>query len=525
MIRRALALAGLFSVMFNQAYAASQGGAPGQFLSYGAGARSMAMGKAFTAIADDASAAYWNPAAMVQVERKELQATNVALFQDTSYQSICYVHPLKKGGVIGLSNIRLVSGGFEKVGITVDPASQDVIEVEDLGTFDDVHQAYALAYGRQFLDNMAIGASFKMVNHSIDNFSQSFMTMDASFFAKEMIKNHRFGFVAQNVVSQASGETDDRLPLTLKIGNAYSIMRGRINMSMDITQNSFSGTGWGFGTEYWAVRWAALRIGLEGHADGIAETTAGLGVRYRNYSLDLAMVIHELGMSQRASASWRFGKSSKVNIKAASQQFLAQGHELFKQGNYAAAIAKFNAAIDSDPSNKELQKMVAKLSDIVMDLPKAPTGDVGRLTAAGVKSYMDGDLEQAYDNFRAAFDREPDNTQLMNLTNRVAKLANKPLVEKPTGPAAAARWTLVDQKLHDSLQAIYEGRYDVAIQKCDEVLRIEPNNVVAIGRMGAAFFLMGEKDKAVALWKRALELDPSHRPAIEYLQQLGEYGR
>ena len=44
--------------------------------------------------------------------------------------------------------------------------------------------------------------------------------------------------------------------------------------------------------------------------------------------------------------------------------------------------------------------------------------------------------------------------------------------------------------------------------------------MTAIGRMGAAFFLMGEKDKAITLWKRALELEPNNQTAVEYLKQL-----
>ena len=63
--------------------------------------------------------------------------------------------------------------------------------------------------------------------------------------------------------------------------------------------------------------------------------------------------------------------------------------------------------------------------------------------------------------------------------------------------------------------------HDVAINKCEQVLRIDPNNVTAIGRMGAAFFLLGEKDKAITLWKRALELEPNNQTAIDYLRQLG----
>src|SRR5262245_37779768 len=48
------------------------GGEPGGFMQWGAGARSLGMGRAFLAVSDDASATYWNPAAMVQIDHKEL---------------------------------------------------------------------------------------------------------------------------------------------------------------------------------------------------------------------------------------------------------------------------------------------------------------------------------------------------------------------------------------------------------------------------------------------------------------------
>src|SRR5512133_3095859 len=64
------------------------GGQPGQFLSWGAGARSLAMGSAFFSISDDASATYWNPAGLTQMDRKEVMALHVNLFAETSYDFI-----------------------------------------------------------------------------------------------------------------------------------------------------------------------------------------------------------------------------------------------------------------------------------------------------------------------------------------------------------------------------------------------------------------------------------------------------
>src|SRR5438132_5016171 len=60
--------------------AVATGGQPGEFLSFGAGARSLAMGSAFVGVADDASATYWNPAGLSQITRKEITLMKSPLF-------------------------------------------------------------------------------------------------------------------------------------------------------------------------------------------------------------------------------------------------------------------------------------------------------------------------------------------------------------------------------------------------------------------------------------------------------------
>ncbi len=56
------------------------------------------------------------------------------------------------------------------------------------------------------------------------------------------------------------------------------------------------------------------------------------------------------------------------------------------------------------------------------------------------------------------------------------------------------------------------------MRRAQDVLDLEPNNVTAMEIMGSAFFLMEQKDKAVAVWRRVLELDPNNRSVREFLQ-------
>ena len=53
---------GVYLAMPADAATEGDAGQAGAFLSYGAGARGIGMGRAFVGLADDATAVYWNPA-------------------------------------------------------------------------------------------------------------------------------------------------------------------------------------------------------------------------------------------------------------------------------------------------------------------------------------------------------------------------------------------------------------------------------------------------------------------------------
>ena len=74
-------------------FAQATGGQPGEFMSYGAGARSLAMGAAFVGVADDASATYWNPAGLSQITRKAAALMKATLFADSTYDFYSFVMP------------------------------------------------------------------------------------------------------------------------------------------------------------------------------------------------------------------------------------------------------------------------------------------------------------------------------------------------------------------------------------------------------------------------------------------------
>jgi Tfp pilus assembly protein PilF len=95
--------------------------------------------------------------------------------------------------------------------------------------------------------------------------------------------------------------------------------------------------------------------------------------------------------------------------------------------------------------------------------------------------------------------------------------ANHPEVE---APRLASGITLIDHKLQLALEAIYEGRYLTAISECTDVLDLEPNSVLALTRLGSAYYAMNEQNKAQQVWTKALQLDPNNDVLRKFL-----YGR
>ena len=105
----ALSLIGIFfnnsfsQVTLDKALVQQATGAAGLFLRMGVGARALGMGGAFTGIADDPSAAYWNPAGLGQIHNFQLEFMNVNLPFDRTFNYFSAILPLKRFMTFGVS--------------------------------------------------------------------------------------------------------------------------------------------------------------------------------------------------------------------------------------------------------------------------------------------------------------------------------------------------------------------------------------------------------------------------------------
>ncbi len=128
------------------------------FLSIGVGPRAAALGGAFTAVANDATALYWNPAGLAQLGSGELITAHSEWLADVSHDYVGVAMPLA-GGVAGASVTVL---GVPDMVVRTEENQEGTGE-----TFDASDMAIGVTYGRRITDRFSLGASAKMIQQRI----------------------------------------------------------------------------------------------------------------------------------------------------------------------------------------------------------------------------------------------------------------------------------------------------------------------------------------------------------------------
>ncbi len=496
------------------------GGQVTEFLSYGAGARSLAMGGAFVSVADDASATYWNPAGMSQLTRKELTLLQATLYGETKYNFYSYVHPSKKGGSAwGVSMTQLSSGGFERVTAKIDPNTQTYTSVEKGGGFQVSESANSFSYGRKVVDHVAIGTSIRQITRAVDTSSDSSLAADLGALLDTRDGLRRFGLTIRDVYAKTSGDTSDTLPLVFRFGFSDQFFKRRLLLSTDIDKNLAANTGLHLGGEFGFTKKFKGRVGIQYDlGEGLRETDVGFGYSIKSLTFDYALGLHTLGTSSRISVSFKFGRSVLERREENVHALIQKAYKAMEAGNFLAAQEQLQASLDVDPSNKKVQVLVEKFQKVVANVPSAMGNEESAaMVRKGVLSYVNDDTKSAIAALRQAYFKDPRNEKLLSLLNKMEADTNLDKTERPKGPEL---FSPVDQKIFDARQAILEGKYDVAIKKCQDILDLNPNDVTSMKIMGSAFFLLDDHTRARKLWSRVLEIDPNDKEISEFMKQL-----
>ena len=190
-----------------------------------------------------------------------------------------------------------------------------------------------------------------------------------------------------------------------------------------------------------------------------------------------------------------------------------RGTAEYKEGKYEAALNTFAEAEGLLPQDNSIKEIRRKLASIFSVIQNEVGEDLSaKLIRLALTHYIENDPKRALNAFIYARDKKVNRSELERL-QRLFEM-DHPEIEPPHIPTGTS---LIDFKLQLTLESIYDGRYLTAIDDCTDVLDLEPNNVMALTRLGSAYFSMNEKEKARQIWTKALQFDPNNGVLKKFL--------
>jgi len=310
----------------------------GEFMAIGVGGRALGLGGAHIALVSDATAGYWNPAALARIGYPEgivMHDERFGSLISFDFASVAVPYGLDES--LGLSLLRLgVDGIPDTRKAWVDNNSNGIFDDVDRLDYDKVTYfnaadwALYFTYAKRSSSSFMYGASVKIIRRNLADQSAIGIGFDVGALYSPMADLY-LGINAQDVtttlVAWSTGRNELVSP-TLKIGVAYSIeaFGGRFAPALDVDvrfeNRRFSSVAnlgaMSFdphaGLEFDYKKTVALRVGY----NDVKQLTLGAGVHLRmldvDYSFAKFTADESLGNTHRISLRFvlqedRFGRA------------------------------------------------------------------------------------------------------------------------------------------------------------------------------------------------------------------------
>jgi hypothetical protein len=165
-----------------------------EFLKIGVGGRASAMGDAFVAVANDASALYWNPAGLVQFKDDQLLFSHNIWVVDINHDFVGAVYHMDETNAFGVS---FTSLSMQDMPVTT--------EFQPFGTgdyfgFGDI--ALAVTYSRKMTEQFSFGGTVRYVEETLDKLKMRGVMIDLGTYYWTGLGSTRFAVAVSNFGNQ-----------------------------------------------------------------------------------------------------------------------------------------------------------------------------------------------------------------------------------------------------------------------------------------------------------------------------------
>jgi hypothetical protein len=293
----------LWSLLPSKASAVGEAIAPS--VTFAPSARSEGMGRAYVAIADDATASWWNPAGLAFLSGKHISAMHTklapGLADDVYYEYLGFAQSTKDWGGLAASLVYLTYGDI----LGTDP------EGRATGTFTSYEICPSLAYGTALAKDLAVGVNLKIIHV---NYAPSWAVLEGkagkgtTFGADIGVLYRRsrwsVGACFQNIgpnLTLIDADQSSPINRNLKVGVAANVWQGNIGRfiaAFDVNKPFVfaddgpivSGGGEFLLSELLAVRLGFITERWYTEYYPIEGMTFGMGLQYKGVRFDYASV-------------------------------------------------------------------------------------------------------------------------------------------------------------------------------------------------------------------------------------------
>ncbi|MBN2544022.1 PorV/PorQ family protein [bacterium] len=264
---------------------AKVGTAGAQFLEIGVGARSIGMGEAFKAVANDATALYYNPGGVAWLTKKEVAVTYIKYPANISYGFVGLLYPMRViGGSFGLAWYGLSTGEIEETTWE---------HTEGTGrTFYASDMALGLTYSRMLTDKFSTGVTLKYIGEFYANEQAHGWAVDIGTLYFTDFKSLRIGANISNFGPDMKFIQDGYpLPMSFHFGLAGEVFQTpthKLTLAGGLCRPSDNLEKYSAGLEYWYRNNFALRFGKKiSYDDENFSAGAGLALPIGKFEIKL----------------------------------------------------------------------------------------------------------------------------------------------------------------------------------------------------------------------------------------------
>jgi len=329
------------------------------------------MGESQVAVADDAYAAFWNPAGLAALESAELALSHNKSFMGVDQQYFSMAYPLRYGSTLNLNLTRM----------SISPLQGYDAQGTKTGQVTAGDYALGLAYGRALLKDeaqqpmLSAGLNLKGVKENLDTASAQTLAADMGviYYLRPQRRTGRaewrFGLAARNLGPGLKFDEERfDLPTIYQLGAAWQSRPygDLLTLSLDHVFSRDEGYHLAGGAEYVVHRLLAFRLGYRTGQDIGLGLRAGVGFKLKRMEVDYAFAgFGDLGEMHRVGLSLRLG--GRVEVTPPEERGLGavmrRGERLMQEGRYYEAILEFNKALDLDPGNRRALEQMRKANE------------------------------------------------------------------------------------------------------------------------------------------------------------------